>query len=47
MDPEEQVISVLVRRSRLARERVTPEARLVEDLKLDGDDAVERSSGSK
>jgi hypothetical protein len=41
ISPEEQVVSVLVRRSGLGEERVTPDARLVEDLKLDGDDAVD------
>jgi acyl carrier protein len=41
ISPEEQVVSVLSRRSGLGKEKVTPEARLVEDLKLDGDDAVD------
>ena len=41
ISPEEQVVSVLVRRSGLGEEKVTPDARLVEDLKLDGDDAVD------
>jgi acyl carrier protein len=41
MNPEEQVVSVLARRSGLAKEQLTPETRLVEDLKLDGDDAVD------
>ena len=41
MNPEEQVVSVLARRSGVAKEQVTLETRLVEDLKLDGDDAVD------
>lgn len=40
-EPEELVVSVLSRRSGLAKERVTLGTRLVEDLKLDGDDAVD------
>ncbi len=39
--PEEEVVSVLVRRTGLSPERMTPEARLVQDLGLDGDDAVD------
>ncbi len=41
MNSEERVIAVLTRRSRLAKDQMTPESRLVEDLKLDGDDAVD------
>ena len=41
ISPEEQVVLVLSRRSGLGKEKVTPEARLVEDLRLDGDDAVD------
>jgi len=40
-NPEEQVVSVLARRSGVAKDQVRPETRLVEDLKLDGDDAVD------
>jgi|SRR5277367_1018006 len=40
-EPEELVVSVLSRRSGLAKEQVTLGTRLVEDLKLDGDDAVD------
>jgi hypothetical protein len=38
---EEQVVAVLARRSGLAKEKVKPDARLVQDLKLDGDDALD------
>ena len=41
MNSEVRVIAVLTRRSRLAKDQVTPESQLVEDLKLDGDDAVD------
>jgi acyl carrier protein len=34
-------VSILARRSRIAKEQITPDTRLVEDLKLDGDDAVD------
>ena len=40
MNPEEQVVSVLARRSGVAKGKVTLETRLVEDLGLNGDDAV-------
>ena len=38
--PEEEVLSVLARRTGLPPEQITPEARLVQDLSLDGDDAT-------
>lgn len=41
MNSEKCVIAILARRSRLAKDQVTPESRLVEDLKLNGDDAVD------
>jgi hypothetical protein len=41
MNSEEWVIAVLARRSRLAAHQVTPESRFMEDLRLDGDDAVD------
>ena len=40
-EPEELVVSVLSRRSGLPKGQVTLGTRLVEDLKLDGDDAVD------
>jgi acyl carrier protein len=36
-----RVISILARRSGVAKEKLTAETRLVEDLMLDGDDAVD------
>lgn len=39
--PEEEVVSILVRRTGLPPERMSPETRLVQDLSLDGDDAVD------
>lgn len=41
MDAEERVLSVLSRRSGLERGRISDESRLVQDLKLDGDDAID------
>ena len=40
-EPEELVVSILSRRSGLPKEQVRLGARLVEDLRLDGDDAVD------
>ena len=40
-DAEECVVSVIARRSGLDRSRICSEARLVQDLKLDGDDAID------
>ena len=39
--PEQLIVSVLSRRSGLPQEQITLGTRLVEDLKLDGDDAVD------
>lgn len=41
MDAEERVLSVLARRSGLERSRISDDSRLVQDLKLDGDDAID------
>lgn len=41
MDAEERVFSVLARRSGLERSQISNRSRLVQDLKLDGDDAID------
>lgn len=41
MDAEEHVFSVLARRSGLERSQISGSSRLVQDLKLDGDDAID------
>ncbi|MEO6091560.1 MAG: DUF1493 family protein [Novosphingobium sp.] len=40
-DTEEVVFSVLARRSGLERSQISGHSRLVQDLKLDGDDAID------
>lgn len=40
-DAEEYVVSVLARRSGLERSQISADSRLVQDLKLDGDDAID------
>lgn len=41
VDAEERVLSVLARRSGLDRGQISDRSRLVQDLKLDGDDAID------
>ena len=40
-DAEDCVLSVIARRSGLERDQLCPGSRLVQDLKLDGDDAID------
>ena len=40
-DLEKEIISMISRNSGLSRDKVVPTARFVEDLRIDGDDAIE------
>ena len=40
-DPSDYVLEVLARRTGLNPDQITPDARLLQDLRLDGDDAVD------
>lgn len=41
MNAEEKVFAILERRCGLGRDQISKESRLVQDLKLDGDDAID------
>lgn len=40
-DPREIVVAVIARRAGVSPEQVSPESRLLQDLHIDGDDAVD------